>query len=325
MENKRNQGAELSELPVPTPWPGANARLLGLGVGLPIPPLVRLSQFSAADFERFTLEWASGYLAKQQHVNEIQQRGGAGDKGRDIVVWLDPSNVSPRRWCLYQCKHYDANLGLPKAGVEIAKVLFYTYTGDYTAPEEYNFVTHRGVTSPFQDLLDSPEKLKQAILSEWTTHAKAITSKQDIPLTNELRSYIETFDFSIFRAKQPHALLEEHSKTSFYLTIFGAPLIERAPPEDPPSAVNLIETIYIEQLYAVISNDLMTPVRAFDDFRNSISHVNIFERSRITFYCAEGLKELARDQMANQKFFNTLLGEFNDGLYYTYSDQDGTP
>ncbi|EBY3805097.1 hypothetical protein D4F80_01415 [Salmonella enterica subsp. enterica serovar Adabraka] len=322
---KQRSDSTLSGLSAPTPWPGANARLLGLGVGLPIAPLVRLAQFSAAEFERFTLEWALGYLAKQQYINEVQQRGGAGDKGRDIVVWLDPANVSPRRWHLYQCKHYDTNLGLPKAGGEIAKVIFYTFSGDYTVPEEYYFVTHKGVTSPFQDLLDAPEMLKHAILSGWMTYAKAITSKHDIQLTSELRSYIEAFDFSIFRAKQPHDLLEEHSKTSFHLTVFGAPLIERDPPEAPPSAVDPIETVYIQKLYAVISNDIAKPVLAFTDFESSINHVKLFERSRITFYCAEGLKELARDQMANQTFFNTLLGEFDDGLYYTYSDHEGTP
>ena len=48
-------------LEAPTPWPGANARLLGLGLGLPVAPLDRLANFSAADFERFTLEWAAGY------------------------------------------------------------------------------------------------------------------------------------------------------------------------------------------------------------------------------------------------------------------------
>lgn len=324
-EIKQGLSTTFSGLSAPTPWPGANARLLGLGVGLPIAPLVRLSQFSAAEFERFTLEWASDYLARQQYVNEVQQRGGAGDKGRDIVVWLDPTNVSPRRWHLYQCKHYDTNLGLPKAGIEIAKVIYYTFISDYTAPEEYYFVTHKGVTSPFQDLLDDPEKLKQAIFSGWTSYAKTITTKYEIPLTIELQSYIKKFDFSIFRAKQPHELLEEHRKTSFHLTVFGAPLIERDPPEAPPSAVDPIETAYIEQLYAVISHDIANPVRTFADFEKSINHVKLFERSRITFYCAEGLKELARDQMANQTFFNTLLEEFNDGLYYTYTDQEGTP
>src|SRR3954470_23881752 len=54
----------VSNLPTPTPWPNVNARLLGLGAGLPIQPLDRLAHFSDVDFERFTLEWANGYLAK---------------------------------------------------------------------------------------------------------------------------------------------------------------------------------------------------------------------------------------------------------------------
>ena len=45
----------------------------------------------------------------------------------------------------------------------------------------------------------------------------------------------------------------------------------------------------------------------------------VFDRSRITFYSAEGLKELARDQMADAAFFDSLLGHFKDGLFYTYS------
>lgn len=40
----------------------------------------------------------------------------------------------------------------------------------------------------------------------------------------------------------------------------------------------------------------------------------------MTFYSAEGLKELARDQMADTTFFDALLEEFCDGLYHYYSD-----
>lgn len=180
-EIKQGLSTTFSGLSAPTPWPGANARLLGLGVGLPIAPLVRLSQFSAAEFERFTLEWASDYLARQQYVNEVQQRGGAGDKGRDIVVWLDPTNVSPRRWHLYQCKHYDTNLGLPKAGIEIAKVIYYTFISDYTAPEEYYFVTHKGVTSPFQDLLDDPENSSRRFFQDGRLMPKRLQQNMKFP------------------------------------------------------------------------------------------------------------------------------------------------
>ena len=140
--------AHTENLKAPTPWPGANARLLGLGQGLPIAPLVRLASFSAAEFERFTLEWASDYLAnKLPGIVEIQQRGGAGDKGRDVIAWLDPNTVPNRRWSLFQCKHYASALGAATAAAEIGKVLFYSHRGDYSFPQEYHFVTHKGVTS----------------------------------------------------------------------------------------------------------------------------------------------------------------------------------
>lgn len=287
--------------------------------------MARLAQFSAEEFERFTLEWATDYLAKQRHVFEIQSRGGAGDKGRDVIVWLDSTEKTPRRWHLYQCKHYDAKLGLPKAGIEIAKVLYYTHIGDYTTPERYFFVTHKGLTSPFQDLLDNPKTLKAEIISTWNNYADSITSKQTIKLSDELRQHIDNFDFSIFRAKQPHDLLAEHAQTKFHLTVFGAPLVNRPPPPSPPSTVAANEARYIEQLYQVIGADLGIDVSNAVDFKHSSYHAKIFERSRLTFYSAEGLKELARDQMADQQFFDSLLNEFCDGLVYVYTEPKGTP
>jgi hypothetical protein len=133
MKSKNGQIAyQIEELKAPTPWPDANARLLGLGVGLPISKLDRLANFSPTDFERFTLEWASGYLAvKNPEIVEVQLRGGSGDKGRDVIAWHDPNNVPNRKWTLYQCKHYATALGASTAAAEIGKVLFYSYRGDH--------------------------------------------------------------------------------------------------------------------------------------------------------------------------------------------------
>ncbi|RQH07647.1 ABC-three component system protein [Bradyrhizobium sp. RP6] len=311
----------IENLPLPTPWPNANARLLGLGVGLPVDPLDRLAQFSPEDFERFTLEWASGYLAsKIPNICEVQQRGGAGDKGRDIVVWLDATTASPRRWSLYQCKHYDSKLGIGTAAAEIGKVLYYTLIRDYTTPEEYWFVTHRGVTSDFQDYIDEPEKLRAYILTNWDARCSTkITSKEKISLSDKLKAHIEAFKFSIFRVKQPLALIEEHAQTRYHLTVFGQPLIDRPPPPTPPSAVAASETEYVRQLYQVISADIGKAVSSIADFADYQVHARLFDRSRITFYCAEGLKELARDQMADTAYFDTLLQEFVDGLYHDYT------
>ena len=310
------------DLKAPGPWPGANARLLGSGQGLPVAALDRLENFSAAEFERFTLEWASGYLAvKVPGIVEVQQRGGAGDKGRDVIAWLDPNTESNRRWNLYQCKHYGSPLGAGTAAAEIGKVLFYSHRGDYSFPQEYHFVTHKGVTSPFQDLLDEPEKLRNFVIENWGKHVRAKIRKGPVDLTPKLRKHVETVPFTVFQAKQPLDLINEHAQTRYHLTVFGLPLIERPKPPEPPSEVTPGENEYVTQLLAVISADLGQSVSNLTDFVHSEKHRRLFDRSRLTFYHAEGLKELARDQMADEGFFETLLGEFVDGLYHWHTGE----
>ena len=311
-----------ADLKAPTPWPGANARLLGLGQGLPVAPLDRLANFSAADFERFTLEWASDYLAvKVPGIVEVQQRGGSGDKGRDVIAWLDPNTAPDRRWNLYQCKHYGSALGAGTAAAEIGKILFYSQRGDYSFPQEYHFVTHKGVTSPFQDLLDEPEKLRKFVIDNWDKYIKTGVRKEPVELTLELKKYAETVPFTVFRAKQPLDLINEHAQTRYHLTVFGLPLIERPKPPEPPSEVAPGENQYMAQLLAVISADLGQSVSNLTEFVHSEKHRRLFDRSRLTFYHAEGLKELARDRMADEGFFGTLLGEFVDGLYHWHTGE----
>jgi len=184
-------------------------------------------------------------------------------------------------------------------------------------------VTHQGVAETLQDLLHAPDKLKTAILANWEKHcAKKITLKSAISLTPELQAHIEAFDFSIFRAKQPLALIEEHAKTKFHAVVFGLPLIERPPPPKPPSTVHAQESGYVEQLFAVIAEHLGISVAAVEDFAHATAMKRLFDRSRLTFYSAEGLKELARDQIADQAFFDTLLDEFCDGLFHAYAESE---
>jgi hypothetical protein len=109
--------ASASVVPEPTPWPNSNRRLL-LGQGAPIDPLIRLSTFTDKEFERFIWEWVQGYLSKR--YVEVQARGGAGDKGRDVLGWVDSAGVEPRRWDLYQCKRYASGLAPSvKGGVKV--------------------------------------------------------------------------------------------------------------------------------------------------------------------------------------------------------------
>ncbi len=178
-------------------------------------------------------------------------------------------------------------------------MLFYTLRGDYTPPNQYWFVTHKGVTGDFQDLLDDPAELRKFVTDNWEKYCANKIHSEEVELSLELKAHIATFDFSIFRAKQPLELINEHSQTKYHLIAFGLPLIDRPPPPQPPSTVAPEETVYVTQLYEIIAEKLGVSVSAVADFASSPEMSRLFDRSRITFYSAEGLKELARDRMAD--------------------------
>lgn len=73
-----------------------------IAIGLPVPPIERVRLMSCQQWEEFILEWADSL--KQKYAR-VERHGGAGDKGCDIVAFLDPANDAP--WDNYQCKQYD--------------------------------------------------------------------------------------------------------------------------------------------------------------------------------------------------------------------------
>lgn len=231
-----NLSKELKALDKPTKWPGANARLLAVGQGQPVKPIDRLGLFSAEGFERFVLEWADDYLARQvEGVSEVQQRGGAGDKGRDIVVWFGKPGAKERYWHLYQCKRYSSALGEGKAVAEIGKVLYFAWLGDFPMPKEYWFVTRKGVTNDLQDTIDQ-NKLGESLIAGWEKYcANSITTKENIPLEGSFLAFVQSVDFSFVRVKQPLELLSEHHQTKYHGIVFGSPLVDRPKPQVPPS------------------------------------------------------------------------------------------
>lgn len=237
------------------------------------------------------------------------------------MLWLDPSEVTPRRSRIYQCKHYSSRLGVSSGILEIGKVLYYTWRGDYPVPEEYQFVTHLGVSSDFQDLLDVPSKLKQHVENQWDSKCKtAITSKESVPLEGALKSHFDAFDFSIFKAKQPLELIDEHAQTKYHQFVFGPPLIDRPDPPQPPSTITATETVYVRELLKAISVEAGCEISSEEDLALGTPMERLFSRSRLSFYSAEGLKELSRDHMADAAYFTSLLDEFEQGLYHCYTD-----
>lgn len=306
----------LSAVPLPSRWEGANSRLLGLGGGLPMDPLVRLATFNDEEFERLVLEWVHGYLSTQ--YVEVQARGRAGDKGRDIVAWKDSSRTEPRRWDLYQCKHYAGALTPSDFWVELGKLCFYTHRGDYTVPDTYFIVAPHGVSNPLQDLIDQPHRLHDALVEAWATQCRTkITSKHAVELVGSLRDHVDSFDFSIIRVVQPHELIEQHGRTKYHARVFGLRLVERPAVPPPPEAIAAHETRYVTQLYEAYQDHLGTPVASPFDFAGNRRLETIFRHARISFYSAEALEAFVRDAMPPDSPYGSLIQEFYDGLLMT--------
>src|SRR5436853_447556 len=152
----------MEELTPPSPWPGANRRLV-LG-GSFIEPAKRIATFSAAEFEIFSRQWAYEYLKTiSGKYSQVEGAPGAGDKGRDIVAWIDPAGTPSRRWDSYQCKHYDHPLWPTNAWIELGKLCYYTQIGAYTVPVNYYFVALQGLGADLLDLVSNPDNLRSGL------------------------------------------------------------------------------------------------------------------------------------------------------------------
>ena len=163
-------------------------------VGIPISKTARLQLFSASEWESFVEEWASSL--KTQYV-AVKRFGGAGDKGVDIAAFTDKKYFAAP-WDNYQCKHYDHALTPSDIWIEIGKLLYYTFTREYTTPRRYFFVAPKGVGTTLSKLLTDPKRLKEKFLENWDRYCRDhITSTGAIVLEKTFREHAEQFDNSI--------------------------------------------------------------------------------------------------------------------------------
>lgn len=308
---------------LPPPRPDANERLL-YGAGAWMDPLKRLSTFEDGDFEAFVLQWVEGYLGKQ--YNEVQRRGASGDKGRDIVAWIDPPGTPSRRWDLYQCKHYKNPLAPSDFHVEIGKICHYVHGGDYSWPQRYFILTHKGVGNDLQDLIDRPEDFRASLKKFWDAQcATKIVRGSNIKLEGPLLDFVEKADFSIIHAVSPSTLIEQHSHTKYHAYVFGTKLKARPPVPTPPIEPTVTETEYVKAMYGAFSEHLGANVASINQ---CVSHSYLrpaFNHARVCFYSAESLKEFARESWPDDTCFNAIVQVVNQGISFvmTLPHRDG--
>lgn len=268
--------------------------------GAPIPPLSRLKTFSDVEFEEMVNEWAYDYLSNK--YTKVFRIGGAGDKGRDVIGYLDGDG---EKIDIYQCKHYNGPLYPSQFWLELGKLCYYTYVKDYNIPINYYIVASQGIGPKLRELLENPKEINKDLILNWDKHCKTkITGKKNINLDKNFKIYIEEFDFAIVKDIQPIELINQYEKTKWYKYRFGGGLKKRPKPERPPESIDPKEKkmYYIDELLKAYCQFTDGKVKDLETLKSDTLIFDHFTRQREDYYSAQSLKRFSRDEFVDEPY-----------------------
>jgi hypothetical protein len=287
----------------------SDVRILSTGLD----PIKLLSIKSPEDYELIIQEWLDSYLRiiSKQYTN-VERLAGAGDKGRDVVCTVDKEKDI---WDNYQCKHYASALMPSQIWVELGKIVYYCFKGDYSCPRKCYFVAPQGVGTTLRDLLKNPDHLKQGLIDNWARYCKeGITSKEKVVLENNFKEYADNFDYSIFDYIEPSDFLEQLRQTPYYTKHFGV-LSKPRPLSVCPEEVAQAELAYISKILDAYSEHLNTNIAHYNELTNHPELFEHFKRQRRNFYEAQTLKEFSRDiHDPKLAYFEQFVEDIYDGI-----------
>lgn len=292
---------------------GGTATQVGSGMAFPVADLIQT--FKPEVWEDFTEEWA---YSQQKKYAEIIRYAGAGDMGLDILCFSTDTNFEGP-WDNVQCKRYACELKPTQVWVELGKIIYYSFVGEYPPPKNYYFAASKGLGLKLKKLLTKPKELKAKLIENWDGYCKTkITDTKAIPLEGDLLAYLDKFDFSIFKMIPVAKMIIDHANTVFYAKRFGtASFPERPPILPPPSAIQPTESRYVQQLFEVYSERLAVQLSEPSHLTNYPEMEQHFNRSREVFYHAESLRNFPRDSV-DPGAFDAIREEIYQGCVDIY-------
>lgn len=286
---------------------------IGSGTNFPAVKLVEI--FSPDDWEGFTEEYVASVVPK---YHSTMRFSGPGDMGRDVIGFLS-DKLFEGPWDNFQCKRYGDKLGPSDVWLELGKLIYYTFSKAFPAPRNYYFAGSKDIGLALKKLLTNPALLKAGLIANWDKYCKKeITDTNEIPLTGALKTYLDAFDFSIFKPLSVLDMIAAHVKTPFYLRRFGSAHFPARPtPALPPIAIQPTESRYVQQLLQAYAEYLKVPVADVKDLAEWPEIEQHFNRAREVFYHAESLRNFARDSV-DAGMFDAVSDEIYHGSVDTY-------
>ncbi|MEN6411948.1 MAG: ABC-three component system protein [Veillonellales bacterium] len=280
-----------------------------------VDPLVRLRTISEDEFEDITCEWAYSCLSEREEYFDVVQLGGSRDSGRDLVAYLDQTKLN---FDIFQCKRYKDPLTPGVYMTEFGKLCYYTFIQEYRIPRKYFIVASYGIGQSLRKLVENPETINDVLIRNWNAccaKKKKITDK-GVPLTPELKTYIEQFDFSIISEVSPVRLIEEFSSTPWFKYHFGGGLKKRPIVQQPPEQVGVEEQTmpYVQQLLSVYGGHAKEDIPTIEVLKNKKQLHSHFKRQRACFYSAQSLKRFARDELINDDAYLQIKTDIYHGV-----------
>lgn len=259
------------------------------------------------ELESFVREWVDH---KKAIYEEVTSFGGAGDLGRDVVGFLS-KNKHEGDWHNYQCKQYKTSLPTDKSILEVGKILYYAFKGEFTAPKQYIFVAPKGANRNLEALIYKPSKFKNELLSNWDKYCgkSGIVTNKNITLTKPLKDFIDAYDFSkISLINLESILLDEHIIPVLF-NWFGAdpgPAPKGVTPED----IGDSEMPYISKLFEAYGERDGCEYTCLDDLKKS-NYLKHLGRQRERFFDADAFKRFYRDNTNMQ-----VISDFENDIYH---------
>lgn len=276
------------------------------------PPQV-IQHFSADEWEAFVLE-ALG--ASEPGYARIERRGGAGDKGRDVIACTADTPVAGP-FDLYQCKKYGKALGLNEVWTELGKLCVFTHRGDYPVPRRYRFAAPHNVTVHLANLLDNPVELRARVIEHWAVQCESrISQGRRFPLVGTLKAYVEQFNFGIVHYSPVNELLNLHKRTPYWSARFKRDYPDRPKADAPPPDLQPQEMRYVRQLLDAYGQHVGTQLADVAALGSNHTLSQHFHGCRKDFFMADGLNRFYRDQSA-EGAFEYVKEQVEQGIRHT--------